>query len=294
MDEIIQDEQLSKWFSTYGLITAERILGKYQISLPQTELISAIKSPFSFYHLILKIPLKNVLNGIILQQAGDYHVYAQKLFIDYLLSGESGKSEDSPGASTRESLEAERQALVVLGESFHDLQLSQNELIATSQADLIKVANEWRQNFESSINHINNTFKKNRLDVDKSAIRKAINNALIHCDYVKAASLGNKFLFIDEFNKILKLNLTDEVKEQVLANMSSILQILSNFESRFGEYFEKNKLLGEQAKSYRTQFYDSIVRVAELIKILPEYKIDPEQDAINREPLYFDKTIGEN
>ena len=31
----------------------------------------------------------------------------------------------------------------------------------------------------------------------------------------------------------------------------------------------------------------------ELIKLLPDYKIDPEQDAVNREPLYFDKSIGD-
>jgi hypothetical protein len=294
MDELIEDDQLNKWFSTYGLITAERILGKYHIVLPQPELISAIKSPFSFYHLLLKIPLKNVLNGIVLQQAGDYHIYAQKLFIDYLLSGESGKSEDSPGALTRESMEMERQKLVTLGEDFHQLQLDQNELIATSQFSLINTADLWKKSFDSLIAPINETLKQAGFDVSKSSIRSAINHALIHCDYVKVAALGNKHLFIDEFNKIVKLKLSDDLKNKLLTLLSSILEILLNFESEFGTYFQKNKEIGEQAKSYRTQFYNTILRVNELISLLPEYKINLEQDAINRESLHFDKTIGEH
>lgn len=293
MDELIQDDQISNWFSTYGLITAERILGKYHIKLPQTELISAIKSSFSFYHLLLKIPLKNVLNGIVLQQAGDYHVYAQKLFIDYLLSGESGKPETSPGALTRESLEVEREQLVALGEHFHQLQLDQNELIATSQIRLIKTAELWKQNFESAMPLISTTIREAGFDVSKSLIRSAINNALIHCDYVKVASLGNKHLFIDEFNKIVTIKLTDDLKNKLLNHLSSLLEILLNFDSEFGLFFQRNKELGEQARSYRAQFYDTILRVNELISLLPEYKINHEQDAINRESLHFDKTIGD-
>ncbi|KTD50954.1 hypothetical protein [Legionella quateirensis] len=294
MDEIIQDEQLSKWFSTYGLITAERLLGTYHITLPQNELISAIKSPFSFYHQLLKMPLKNVLNGIVLQQAGDYHIYAQKLFIDYLLSGESGKSESSPGALTRESLEAERQKLVTLGEDFHHLQQEQNKLIANSQARLIKIAEDWRKKFESVLSLINKTLNSSGFEVNKSTIRKAVNYAIIHCDYVKAASLGNTLLIVEEFNKITKLKLSDDLKNKILSNMSEILEILSHFDSQISSFFQENKVLGEQAKSYRSQFYDTILRVVELIKLLPEYKINPEQDAINKESLYFDKTIGEN
>ncbi|WP_298624993.1 hypothetical protein [uncultured Legionella sp.] len=294
MDELVEDEQLSKWFSTYGLITAERILGKYHIALPQTELISAVKSSFSFYHLLLKIPLKNVLNGIVLQQAGDYHIYAQKLFIDYLLSGESSKSEDSPGALTRESMEMERQKLVTLGEDYHQLQLDQNELIASSQISLIKTAELWKKNFEALIGPINATIREAGFDVSKSVIRSGINNALIHCDYVHAASLGNEHLFIDEFNKVVNIKLTDDLKNKLLGHLAAILEILLNFESEFGVFMKKNKELGEVAKSYRTQFYDAILRINELISLLPDYKINPEQDAINRESLYFDNTIGDN
>ncbi|CAM2905948.1 hypothetical protein [Legionella worsleiensis] len=294
MDELIQDEQLSKWFSTYGVITAQRLLGTYQITLPQNELISAIKSPYSFYHQLLQIPLKNVLNGIVLQQAGDYHVYAQKLFIDYLLSGESGKDETSPGAFTRESLEDERQRLVTLGEDYHRLQLEQNKLIANAQARLIQIAEQWRTKFEVTLTQINNSLKDNGLTVNKSTLRSALHYALIHCDYIQAASLGNPSLIVECFNTITKISLNDVLKSKILADMADLLDVVVHFDEQTREFVQENKVLGEQAKSYRTQFYETIIRVTELINLLPEYRIDPEQDAVNKESLYFDKTIGEN
>ena len=45
--------------------------------------------------------------------------------------------------------------------------------------------------------------------------------------------------------------------------------------------------ISQQANSFRNQFYETIIRVIELIKLLPEYKIDPEQDATLIESLYI-------
>ena len=86
MAEERTENELSIWLSTYGLITAERILERYGIHLQHEDLLSAIKNPKNFYHQLLRIPLKNVFNGIILQQAQDYQSYGQKIFIDYLMS----------------------------------------------------------------------------------------------------------------------------------------------------------------------------------------------------------------
>ena len=148
------ENDLSHWFSTYGVITAERILGRYHINLAQIDLVAAVKSPFSFYHKVLQIPLRNVLNGIVLQQANDYHVYVQKLFIDYLLSGENSKDESSPGASTREALENERQQLLALGEEYHQKEGEHNHLISSSQNFLIKLSADFNKAFDKAITAI--------------------------------------------------------------------------------------------------------------------------------------------
>src|SRR5947209_7982025 len=95
---IATQTEIAAWCSTYGLVTAQRLLELYKIKLDPDDLKQALKMPSSFYHGLLKIPMRNVFTGIIWQQARDYQIYAQKLFIDYLLSGETNKEEETPGA----------------------------------------------------------------------------------------------------------------------------------------------------------------------------------------------------
>lgn len=290
MNEQEIDTELSQWFSTYGVITAERILGRYKINLVQTELVAAIKSPFSFYHRILLVPLKSVLNGIVLQQANDYHVYVQKLYIDYLLSGENSKGEEAQGAATREVIENERQQLVALGEEFQKVQGNHDYLIATSQRILIQITQMFNTELEKAIKSINSIFKSAALSVKKSQIRKAVNHALIYCNMAEVQA--NESLFIEKMNEMLKISLTEDLKRKIQAALAEILQLDIDFDDQVMEYVDQADELNRTANAYRNQFFDTIIRVVDLMKSLPEYKIDPAQDEINREPLYFDKSIG--
>lgn len=284
--------KLSQWFSTYGVITAERVFGRYQIKLAQADLITAIKSPFSFYHKVLKIPLKHVLNGIIFQQANDYHVYAQKLFIDYLLSGENVKEEDAQGANTREAIENERQLLVTLGEEYHKKEGEHGTLIAHSQNTLIKITREFNTALEKAVTGVTATLKNATSAQEKSKVRQAINHALIFCDLTEPQLQSNQFLFAEKINEILKLKLTEELNKKIMDNVSEMFDIVIHFDENVREYVEKTEEMNVFANSFRSQFYNTILRVVELIKLLPEYKIDPAQDEVNRESLYFDKSIG--
>jgi hypothetical protein len=286
------ENELSEWFSTYGFITAERILGKYQIILAHDELLKAIKSPASFYHRLLQIPLKNVLTGIVLQQANDYHVYAQKLFIDYLLSGESSKEEGAQGASTRENMEEERQGLVALGEEFHQKKIDHDTLISQSQAKLIQFCKQWNVAMEASIKSVRATLAQSGISKKPSEIRQALNNGLIYANLTDAQSQSNRLLFIDKMNEILKCSFITELKDDILANLENLLDIVGGLDNTVYEFVDRTVEISQQANSYRTQFYDTILRVTELILLLPDYKIDPEQDKVNREFLYFDKSIG--
>ncbi|MDP3268950.1 MAG: hypothetical protein Q8M40_07865 [Legionella sp.] len=293
MDEKREDEKLTQWFSTYGTITAQRILERYHITLPSEELLYAIKSPLSFYHRIIQVPLKNVLNGIVLQQAHDYHVYAQKMFIDYLLSGESSKDQDSQGALTRESLEEERKKLVILGEEFNKRQREHNELIASSQATLIRIAHDWTKALDSGVNLISNTLKNNAQETKKSLIRQSINFALTHTEIPGLINSGTLHLFVDKMNEQINVILTPELKDKILDSLKDLIDITANFDKKVGVYMEKCMEMSEQARSFRAQFYETILRVTNLIKLLPDYKINSVQDIVNREPLYFDPTVGE-
>jgi hypothetical protein len=134
------DKDLSTWVSTYGLVTTERILERLNIHPSPEELADAMHNTQSEYYLLLRVPLKNVFNGIILAQTLDYQSYAQKLFVDYLLSGESNKEPSSPGGVTREDIESERLTLVAMGEEFESLEFEHQQIIAESQAALMKIA----------------------------------------------------------------------------------------------------------------------------------------------------------
>ena len=285
------DNELSHWFSTYGVITAERILGQYQIKLNQSDLIAAIKGQYSFYHRLLHVPLRNVLNGIILQQAHDFHVYAQKLFIDYLLSNESAKGEEEQGAVTRESLENERQQLIKLGEEFQNMQKTHETIIATTQASLISLTKEFNTELENVIKPLSIVLNKMGYQGKKSLIRQAVNHALIHWD-VSNQSPNSKYRFVEKMNELLKVNLTEDVKEKIVKLLSKIIDIDFNLDKEINHFVDDVQEITQQANSFRSQFYETIIRVMDLMKALPDYKIDPEQDAINREPLYFDKSIG--
>lgn len=286
------DIDVSKLFSTYGFITAERILEKYHIKLPQGVLSTAIKNPFTFYYRILQIPIKNVLNGIVLQQASDYHVYAQKLFIDYLLSGESAKGEETQGALTRQNLEEERKKLVELGDEFHQLQTHHHSVIASSQKALINLSQEWHRLHKNTVNSLLADLKSIDPRVDIHLVQHALNDVIVQCDLRNVVAGTNQYWFIDRLNETLKCSLTPEMKDKLKIHLSDLINFSNSFEDNIKDHREATRKIAPQARSYRNKFYDTILKIIELFRLLPEYKIDLQQDLINREPLYFDKTIG--
>lgn len=142
MNEKNEQVDWSGWFSTYGLLTAERILGRYNIHLKHDELVKVVKDTSSIYYQLLRAPLKHVFNGIILTQALDYQTYAQKLFVDYLMSGEDAKEKGSPGSAVREDLEQQRLVLVEMGAAFREIELAHTRLIAETQSALIELSRD--------------------------------------------------------------------------------------------------------------------------------------------------------
>lgn len=222
MDQLSTDEASSVWLSTYGLVTAERILARFKIKLDSDELIAAINNPKSFPFLLLRIPLKNVFNGIILAQASDYQVYAQKLFVDYLLSGESSKDPTLPGLVTREDLEQERLSLVAMGEEFDELEFTHQKLISESQAALTKVAGELPKKLKT---------------------------------------------------------ITDEQHARI--------------EQMLVDYIDQTESMNIELRNYRSLFYNLILRVTDLIKLLPDYRPDLVKQLENLAALQFDAQIGE-
>src|SRR3989338_8473012 len=118
MENGFEGNELMSLATTYSILTADRILERFGIRLDQDTLIKVVADSNSVYFAVLLVPYINVINGIILHQAYDYQVYAQKLFIDYLLSGSGNDNPEAQGSGTRAALEECRTKLIQLGESF--------------------------------------------------------------------------------------------------------------------------------------------------------------------------------
>lgn len=143
------DSDYQSWFSTYGVLTANRILERLNIQLSHEELVSALQQPEHPYFPLLYLPLKNIFNGIIFQQAYDYQVYIQKLFIDYRLSSEYAKDPELPGQSTRDDLNEMFNELLDLCKKLSDHKITHYRVISESQAWLIQLMKQKKLKKES-------------------------------------------------------------------------------------------------------------------------------------------------
>lgn len=139
MNNGLQENDLLDLSSTYAFLTADRILDRFGLALTQEKLTEAMRTPRSVYFQLLLVPFKNIINGIIYQQAYDYQVYLQKVFVDYLVSGSGNEDKEAPGATVREDLDENRLKLIALSEQFDKDGLAHKTLINQSQAKLLDV-----------------------------------------------------------------------------------------------------------------------------------------------------------
>ncbi|PJD91528.1 MAG: hypothetical protein CK424_06890 [Legionella sp.] len=141
MNNKSMDAELSNWYSTYGLVTVERIFGLMSVRLSPEELRTVSCNANSPYYQLLQVPLKNIFNGIIMGQALDYREYAQKMLVDYLISGAANMAEEqAKPEGVRLELELMRSDLIESGDQFDLLQFEHHKLISESQRVLIDTA----------------------------------------------------------------------------------------------------------------------------------------------------------
>ncbi len=139
MNNGLKEYELLDLSSTYAFLTADRILDRFGLSITQAELAAAMKNVRSVYYQLLLVPFKNIINGIVYQQAYDYQVYAQKVFVDYLVSGSGNDDPEGPGATLREDLDENRLKLVELSEQFDKDAFAHKTLINQSQGQLVEL-----------------------------------------------------------------------------------------------------------------------------------------------------------
>jgi hypothetical protein len=291
MNDETKKVDIEQWYSTYGILTADRILSRYNIRLDHASLISAVKNPRSIYYQLLRVPLKNVYSGIIMQQAHDYQTYAQKLFVDYLISGQADKPEDSPGEAVRETLESERVNLKALNEQFEEENKIRYKLIAQSQETFIKHTKTMQQTLKTAAGQIK---ELSDTSASLSDIKTAIRAALAAFEGEAAHMLDNDspfWVFISE-------KLSVEIHSDMITGLQSSMKAINDYrnvvEQDHEQYSERCDEVILTMRNSRKAFYDLILRVKEKISYLPEYRENEELTLEQMETLLFDSSIGES
>lgn len=292
---IMSDEQtvndLSAWFPTYGIITAQRLLERYRINLSDTDLLNALKTPNSFYHRILNIPMKNVFNGIILQQARDYQIYAQKIFVDYLMSGENSKTPETPGGEIRERVEEQRVALNVLGDGFDNSESEHNKLITDTQVALMQQANNWQKAIHTTAQELPKVIKLS--NSSEAAIKQALSTLLVEYD-LSEQSFTISAACWERAEKLLDTPLTTDMRETIQKAMLELANQTLKESDSLNDYKQQVSEINDRMRDYRKQFANLIIKTNELIQLLPDYKADKTQIHENQEQLYFDAHLGDS
>lgn len=157
--QVNQTDALSAVLPTYSTLTAQSILAHFGIKLDHVQLLSVIKNQENVYFQLLRVPFTNIANSIVLQQAYDYQIYVQKLFIDYLMSGEGNADNEGSGRYLRDGLEDERRTIVDTGKDFEDIERSHKLFIAESQTLLIKFVKDNAGNLDSKYQSISEVIR---------------------------------------------------------------------------------------------------------------------------------------
>lgn len=279
------------WMSTYSVITCERILERYGVRLGVQDLLQVIHNPDSIYYRLLQVPLRHVMNGIVLQQALDYLTYVQKLFVDYLLSGETAKPAEAQGALVREDLETERQAVLFKSDAFRQIELDNDRLILDSQAAIL----QYTQCLNEALNRVvkdstQTLFEQQGDKIHEKTLHRALTALLV--DAKIDGNLHHPEKTWARVDTILHQSLSSAQQDKLLGMAKEILQRNEKFEKLLAHYRDAVESMRDKVKQYRTDFHAHIISSNTLLDLLPDYRADRMDTEKNQEDLYFDAEIG--
>ena len=289
MAEIDKNDDFENWYPTYGVMTAERILGRYNIKLDYKALIAAVKNSESIYYQLLKVPLKNVYSGILMDHASEYQSYVQKLFVDYLVSGQADAPEGSPGETTREAIEELRQELKRFNEHFEQEQAQRRELIASSQALLMNHGREINNLIREIAKLVNSNVDTTESITD---ITHMVHEAITESKALNQDGFKADSAFWSKLSELLGAKPSEGLIEQSQQYFNQLEEISSKIDQ------ESEPLMGdadgiiEMMKHEKSSIYQLILKVKEQLSFLPEYRDGEERAQENLSSITFDPKFG--
>lgn len=270
MEESINQEPLEGLLSTYQWVTVGRVLGRYGLSLSDPAVMALLRAKTSFYYQLLRIPLTNVLNGIILGQAREYQLFLQKLFVDYLVSGEADRSDEEPGEDTRETIEELRQSMLALSGEFEAAERAHEGLITESQRAIMTLMEQ----FIRALDQLKSQFK-------------GISIQPCYDLFLDAKGFSIQDAAWARLEATLRQTLTTEQRQalQALFQGMDVAPLLADYEPKVQE---SRRALNQ----FRKQFYDKIIELQAVLEIVNAFQLDEKQHDENLAFLKFDSDIG--
>lgn len=276
-----EPETLSNWLSTYQWVTVGRLLEDYHFQLSDEAVLTILSSKSSFYYHLLEIPMGNVLNGIILEQIKEYQLFLQKLFVDYLVSGESDREAEEPGGATRQALETQRSQMLETGKAFDQCVLAYESLIIESQAAI----RDFSKSLRAYLSEVHHTLLEPLTAHHCSATH-------LQLCFVNAQGFQVQLSGLAHLEKTLKVSFPIEVRESLLNAFQDMSAHEKKLDALLETYHPRVQAIRIKLNDYRKIFYEWIGVVQNLLLQAAPYKLDEAQDALNREKLHFKSDVG--
>lgn len=273
-----------RWLSTYEALTLERLLEHYRFPLDKKALSTFGSNKSGFLYSLLQVPLAYVFNGIVMQQAKDYAAYLQKLYIDYLISGQSALEPQSQASTSKEDLEDMRQEHLALQARFDDFCTQHLAQVASMQTLIRSAFARWIAQIRARWQELYD-----------------LKGLITRCSFAEFENhMRNACPYFDEDTRQFTANFHDPrleewgiARDELNASMLLIRDVDEDLEQKRQALYAQSQEMRQQFFSYREQFHDAIVRVQQLLSQLPGYHPDKAQWEINKEQLLFDSLGSE-
>ncbi len=286
------EHTLTSWQSTYHLITVQRLLGHFNISLPDDALHIISNTQNTFYHQLLALPLKNIFNGVILGQVQDYLIYAQKILIDYFMSGESSRHEAEPGASVREDLEAQHNFLAKQDDTLQQIMTKHKQLIAQSQATLIAISQDWQQALDIVATQLAQNLSSTEDIFTTDLSQQFCQNLLIRHSLTELNNSEALAWQAIEHNN--QRHFTSSQRQVILDTLEPLLAVQQTMSKKIDLYQDEILMIQTQLQQLQQIIKQAIVDLVKLIDLLPNYQINEKQLEMNQAAIDFDIITSES
>ena len=288
--------------SSYGLMTAERILERFELSLSPPELQKALAAP-SFYRELLELPSRNLYNGILYQQAATRLLYIKKRLMEETLSPEylqlcqsqalDEMEEENSFSQFKEFIDERREALLALNQDFKATKLAHDTSIAQSQALLKALAAAWKLELYRVTDALRGKLaEKMEVEAADFVVTRAKARDLFHALYLEGVDSATD-AFWEKAEAGFGYALTLEERQEVLAALAAFRQFLPEEGFELSEYQAKAEETQTLFDSYRATFGQFMLELVEKLSNFSGKATPASEAEEDLSALFSDYELGE-